>query len=230
MIKKVYNYLYVRGFLLAHNSSQLINMGVDENTYKFLVDGISSIMQEENYLLVADELVQRASNLVHHYRFNYNKNKEINDQVNFIIERLRKYRNMSTNHRIELSKEWFEEERKKREIPRRYATPSNLFTMIYLDAFSFSQMISTEEFAIVNTMEYLSLINLFFNQFPSIFENPVFLERIKHNCEFLKTLPNVPRIYRKMVNRILDRFSKEYIEDRDIDAKVKCYLKKKDNN
>lgn len=230
MLEKAYNYLCVRSLLMAYDSQQLIDLVVDEATYKFFVDNIAFIMQEEDYLLVADELVQRASNLVHHYRFDYNKNKEINEQVNYIIDRLRDYRTMSFNHHVELSKKWFEEERKKREIPKKYATISNLLTLVFSDALYFSHMVSAEEFVIDNIMEYLSLINLFFNQFPAVFEDSVFLEVIKQNCQFLKTIPNLPKVYRKMVHKILDRFSKEYTEDPNIHVQVKCYFKKKDNN
>lgn len=230
MLEKAYNYLCVRSLLMAYDSQQLIDLVVDESTYKFFVDNIAFIMQEEDYLLIADELVSRVSDLVHHYRFDYNKNKEINDQVNYIIDRLRDYHTMSFNHRVDLSREWFKEERKKREIPRRYATASNLLTLVCSDAFYFSNMVSTEEFVISNIMEYLSLINLLLNQFPSSFEDSIFLEVIKQNCQFLKTLPNFPRVYMKMVNKILDRLNKEYTEDPNINVNVKCYFKKKDNN
>lgn len=229
-LEETLNYLTVRSLLMNQTSDSLINLVDSEAIYQFFVDNISYIMQEENYILISDALGERVSDLVHHYRFDYNKNKKINDQVNYIIGRLNDYKIMSLNRRAALTKEWIKEESKNRGLSTKYATPENLFSLIALDGDYFQSMINIgEEFVLENIMEYVSLLNLLLNRFTSVFEDDLFLEITKQNCETIQSIPNLPKIYLKMIRKILCRINKEYTTDSDSKLKVKCYLKKKDN-
>lgn len=230
MIEEVFNYLIVRSSLTNHTSEELIELVKNKEDYKFFVDNISKIMMEEDFILISDDLIDSVSNLVHHYRFDYNKNKEINDQVNYIIDRLRDYKNMSLKHKIDLSNSWISQERENRGLSAKLATPENLLSMIALDGTYFYSMINIgEEFCIENIMEYLSLLNLLLNRFHAVFEDNLFLEITKQNCKVIQSIPKLPRIYLKMIKKILDRLNKEYSTTSDDNIEVKYYLKKKDN-
>lgn len=229
MIEEAFNYLLTRSLLMSKESNDLINLVDSEEMYKFFVDNISCIMQEEDYILVSDALIERVSDLIYHYRFDYIKNREINEQVNYIIGRLHDYREMSINRRATLCKEWIKEERKNRDLPAKDTTIEGLFSMIALDGEYFHSMINIgEEFMVENITEYLSLLNLLLNRFSQVFEDDLFLEITKQNCESIQSIPKISKVYLKMIKKILRRLDKEYIASSDVNVQVKCYSKKKD--
>ena len=229
MIEETFNYLLTRSLLMSKESNDLIGLVDSKEIYKFFVDNISRIMQEEDYILVSDALIERVSNLIYHYRFDYIKNREINEQVNYIIGRLHDYKEISINRRDTLSKEWIKEERENRGLLARNTTIEDLFSMIALDGEYFYSMINIgEAFRVENLTEYLSLLNLLLNRFPQVFEDDLFLEITKQNCEAIKSIPKIPKVYLKMIKKILNRLEKEYLANPDINVQVKCYSKKKD--
>lgn len=229
-IEETLYYLAVRSLLVNQSSEDLINQIDSEEAYKLYVDNISRIMQEENFIFVSDALVQKVSDLVYHYRFDYIKNKQINDNVNYIIERFHDYKMMSSNRKVTLAKEWMKEEGKNRGLPAKYVNAEDLFSLISLDGYYFQGMINIgEEFAVENIMEYVSLLNLLLNRFSTFFDDNLFLEITKQNCEALKSIPGLPKKYLKMINKILDRINKEYADSSDVNVQVKYYFKKKDN-
>lgn len=176
-------------------------------------------------------MIDNVSELVQHYRFDYNKNKEINDNVNYIIGRLHDYREMSIDRKKYITDNWIKEELEARGIPPKAIRLEQLLNLLILDESYFRKMLNIrEEFVIENLMEYLSLVNLLLNKFPKVFEDNLFLEITKQNCECIKSISKLPRLYSKMVQKILSRLKKEYSADTEVEVKVKFYLKKKEDN
>lgn len=229
MIGNVINYLAVRSILMGNTKEELIKLVKGESDYKFFVDNISLIMQQEDYILLSDELIERVADLVHQYRFDYNKNKEINDEINYIIGRLHDYRGMNPRRKDLLCQKWFDEELFYRGLSKKDANIARIYKMIALDGEYLYNMVNVGvEFSIDDILEYLSLLNLLLSRFPLVFQDNLLLEIAKQTCIAIETIPKLPKKYLKMIKKFLHKLKEKYPEAPSEKVEIKYYLKKKD--
>jgi hypothetical protein len=172
------------------------------------------LMQEENFILTSDELIDSVSNLIQKYRFDYYKDKELNDKMNFIIGLLNYYKNLSTSDRIYLKEDWLTNECMHRNLPLCYHNYDSVIGLMQHDYEYFEKMLDvTTILDIDNVIEYLSLINIIIDKCPDLFQNEILLMVTESNCERFKKDSNCSKDCLRMIKDTLKKLKCFYKED-----------------
>ena len=212
MIQEILDYLLIRNLLYNSDSEELIAVVETKENFVYILDNIYLLMQEENFVFLSPHLVMNVSAFIQKYRFDYNKEKEINDKMNYIIERLNDYRHMSSKRKELVIQDWILQESENRNLPLCYRNLTSVLGLISLDAFYFLNMVSIKEpFQIECLVEYLSIINIIINKFPQCFAEDIkFLEVTRQNLDSLAHNKNIPKVDARMVHRTLKKIRKTY--------------------
>lgn len=227
MIQEILDYLLIRSFLINSSEEEIIGVIETEENFAYILNSIYELMQEENFIFTSHFLCHKVQAFINKYRFDYIKNKEYCEKMNYIIDRFNEYNAMSDHRKKVIVNDWIEEEVKARELPRLYKNVYSLINLISSDMKYFQGMISVgEPFEIDNVIEYVSLINIMMNKFSNIFEeDKQFLEVTKLNLE---TFSKIPLGYHnlKMVKKALKRLKNNYTNAEDVKVEVNYSLKK----
>lgn len=212
MIQEILDYLSIRALLYNFDSEKIIEVAETKENFVYVLNSIYLLMQEEDFVFISPSMVITVSEFIQKYRFDYNKEKEINDKMNYIIERLKDYRHMSSKRRELIIQDWILEESKNRNLPLCYTNLTSILGLISLDVFYFENMISIEgPLQIECVVEYLSIINIIMNKFPKCFdEDSEFLEVTRQNLVSLAYNKKIPKVDARMVNRTLKKMKKTY--------------------
>lgn len=212
MIQEILDYLLIRSLLYNSDADELIEAIKEKEDFTYVLDNIHMLMQEENFIFVAPHLVFNVSELITKYRFDYIKNKELNDKMNDIIGRLNDYKYMSDKRKQYIINNWIEEESNNRNLPLCYRNLTMLLGMISLDTAYFQGMINIDKsFDIGYVIEYVSIINIIMNKFPECFhDNPEFLEITKQNLMILKGNKEISRVDSRMIKRTIKKMQEKY--------------------
>jgi len=228
MIQEILDYLLIRSFLLNSNEKEIIDSVTNEEEFAYVLNNIYNLMQEEDFVLISSHLSDKVLSFISKYRFDYIKNKDYCDKMNYIIGRLHNYKNMSIDRKKYIVNNWIEEESKTRGLPKCYQNGEDLFSLISLDMKYLMGMISIgEEFVITNVVEYVSLINIIMNKFPECFEDDhLFLEVARNNLNALKKVPFMKLRYLKMIKDSLNKLNENYTVSTDVQIEKQYSLKK----
>lgn len=235
MTQEILDYLLIRSLLANSTSEEIINMIENKEIFVYLINSIASLMQQEDFILINHDYQEKVSDIVQSHRFDYNQDKDLNEQMNYIIGRLKEYEAMSFNRKQYLINSWMKQEFKNRGLPWIYQTPETLFCLISLDMKYFQQMIELKELKIDNLIEYFSILNIILNKFPNTFSNdPLFLEIHKKNCMMIQEIPQIPHSIQKMNKKIVKKLKENYEVNEEIHIEVEnnvtYQLKKKKEN
>jgi len=220
--------LLIRSFLLNSNDKEIIESVTNEEEFAYVLNNIYNLMQEEDFVLISSSLSDKVLSFVSNYRFDYIKNKDYCEKMNYIIGRLRDYNNMSIDRKKHIVNNWIDEESKTRCLPKCYQNGEDLFNLISLDMKYLMGMISIgEEFVIHNVVEYVSLINIIMNKFPECFENDhLFLEVARNNLNALMKVPFMRLRNLKMIKNSLNKLNNNYVVSTDVQIEKQYLLKK----
>lgn len=202
MIQEIYDYLLIRSHFLFDDN--MIERCGENDNFKYIVMNISKVMQREDYFILSSSLQKNVSDLIQKYRFDFNKDKVVNDEVNFIIGRLNEYKSISEKRKNEKVNCWLNEEYKVRNLPRKFRVFNNISKAIANEHVLFMKVcgmkldetgtnyipVSENEDYMENVdyFDYLQLINLLANRFPTVFYENNFLEITLNNInELLNT-------------------------------------------
>ncbi len=231
MIQEIYDYLSIRSNLTNYNSKQLIELAKDPDTFRYYIKNISKLMQEEDYLLTSWELMKGVEDLLQAYRFDFIKEKEINEKMNYMIGRLQDYRNLSPKRHLTLINRWIQEERKNRGFPFYCDQDELYFQLISLDEESFFQIFSLEShFEIKNPLAYLSLVHLLIEKFPEVWEDEILLGYNRSICEICSKIAPHISVEKVLAKKVLHKWNKRYGFKEEFHPSYTYTLKKKKEN
>lgn len=228
MIQEILDYLLIRCLLLNSTSKEIIEKIQDKETFYYIIDSIYKLMQEENFVFALSEYNNKTSDVVNSYRFNYNKDKELNDKINYIIGRLQEFRSMSKGRKKDVIDNWIQEESQSRNLPKCYQNIQNLVDLVSLDIAYFQGMITVDEpFIVESVVEYVSLINIIINKYPECFnEDHLFLEVVRHNLVYLQSIPLIRSRDLNMIKKTLRTLNQNYDINEEIELDINKSLKK----
>ena len=155
---------------------------------------------------------KKISDIVQYHRFDYNHNKEINDVVNSIINKLNEYEKLDKYKKDSLIKKFFKEEIMSRRLPYPFSIDLKTITMlIATDFIVFNEMIDAEEAKTLNidgeeVLDYISLLNLIMDKYPEMASNATFR---KNNMYCLEQIISTPKLYKLLLGyakNTLERF------------------------
>lgn len=212
MIQEISDYLLIRSLLYNSDSEELIEVAKEKDNYIYILNNIYELMQEEDFIFVDPHLVTNVEDFIYKYRFDYNRDKEINDKMNYIIGRLNDYKNMSDKRKQFIIDNWVQEESQNRNLPFGYKNLNNLLSLISLDTLYYQGMISIDKpFNIEYVVEYVSIINIIMNRFSESFNDDIeFLEVTRQNLQILKDNKKISKIDSKMIKEALKKVNKQY--------------------
>lgn len=199
MIQETLDYLLTRSFLACCSSEQIIESIDSKETFSYFVKNIVKIMEQENFIFTSQELINRVADTIYKYRFDYNKDKEINNNMNYIIDRIKDYKEMSNNRKRYIQEYWVEEECKNRSLPNKYKNIETLLEMVIYDSSYVYNILAAEIFYIENLAQYVSIINFVLNELNDDLEEDIsFLEVSLENLKLLEQA-KLKRSERKML-------------------------------
>lgn len=213
MTQEILDYLLIRSLLFNSEPEELIDATSNRENFIYVLDNIYILMQNENFIFMSPNIITNVVELIQKYRFDYNKDKEMNDKMNYIIGRFNDYRNMSEKRKRDIVSRWVQEESENRNLPFCYRTLPNLLGLISLDTAYFQSMISSDEsFEVGYVVEYLSLINIIINKYPKCFsEDMDFLAVTRMN---LIALQNNKKVFSRtdynMLKKTIKKMKEEY--------------------
>lgn len=212
MIQEISDYLLIRSLLYNSDSEELIEVAKEKDNYIYILNNIYELMQEENFIFVDPHLVTNVEDFIYKYHFDYNRDKEINDKMNYIIGRLNDYKNMSDKRKQFIIDNWVQEESQNRNLPFVYKNLNNLLSLISLDTLYYQGMISIDKpFNIEYVVEYVSIINIIMNRFSESFNDDIeFLEVTRQNLQILKDNKKISKIDSKMIKEALKKVNRQY--------------------
>lgn len=192
-IQKIYDYLYTRSIFNTKdiaNTKEIAKECEDPDNYKYLVTNLSKIMQNEDFFIsYQDEILD----IVGTYRFKYNKDRELCEDINYIISRIYDYRRMDYKRQSYLYNEWLKKEYKDRGLAFTENNKSKVDKNIMDEIRIFSAITKyiavdkkmgniqyDEEYTDTNIkgIDYLQIINLLANRFPEYFKDDDSLNNI----------------------------------------------------
>ena len=133
MTQEILDYLLIRSLLVNSSSDEIIEQVSDKESFSYFINNVSMLIEEEDFLILSPVLQDRVGDVLYKYRFTYNKEKEFNEQMNYIIGRLQDYHLMSDERKSFIIDSWVENESNVRELPKRYRNINDLLTLISLD-------------------------------------------------------------------------------------------------
>lgn len=228
MIHEIFDYLLTRSLLLNCSEQELIDSVDNEETFAYILDNIYNIMQEENYIIISPMLKEKVINFISKYRFDYIKNNNYCEKMNYIIKRVREYNQMSDKRKKDILNNWVEQESNLRGLPKRYQNPRTLFDFIMMDAAYISGMLNIgKEFEISVPIEFASIINIVMNRAPEIFEEePILLEYAKFILGKLQTIKGLRFTDTRMLKNTYNIINEKYDKSEDVELEISYSLKK----
>lgn len=228
MTQEILDYLLIRSLLVNSSSDEIIEQVSDKESFSYFINNVSMLIEEEDFLILSPVLQDRVGDVLYKYRFTYNKEKEFNEQMNYIIGRLQDYHLMSDERKSFIIDSWVENESNVRELPKRYRNINDLLTLISLDTAYLIGITSMENIEVKSIIEYSSLINIIINKFPDVLENDkALLGVIRESILYLKKIPFLRREESKMLKNTLNKIDSNYELDQNLDIQMSLKLIKK---
>lgn len=232
MTQEISGYLLIRSFLLVNDTNELIEKAGDRESFGYIVKNIVQLIMKEDYFLITDDLIRKVFDFINYYRSIYINDKEINDNVNYIIRKLNEYKNMDFNTKKFLGQKWLKEEMMVRELPKEYQNIEVVLNLIVMDntftlaLYGFNDsLVPTTNLEII---EYLSLVNLIMNRFPEMFEQMNILALIE-SFNDIKTMTGLDTASKKFLNKTINNLIKKQISNLIKVKKKKIETKKTEN-
>ena len=178
MIQEIYDYLWIRNYIPSNTTEAIIEalqIEKDNNhntSYVDIVNALAYLIEREHFLLIDDDFVSKISTIINEFRFDYNKDKVLNEKINYIIERLNDYSKMSDSRKRYLIKDFYKKEIKDRCLSHR----SNRMTIdscILVDCFGYVSAFfeTSEKLSIDDLFGFISTINLIISRYPEFFDS-----------------------------------------------------------
>lgn len=228
MIQEILGYLLTRSLLVNSSSDEIVESINNKDEFAYLLNNISSLIEEEDFLIVDTDMQDKVSDLIQKYRFEYNKDKELNETMNYIIGRLHNYKIMDDERKKYIVNNWIETEIKNRELPRQLHNIHDIFYFISLDCSYFMGIMSLATMEIKSVCEYSSLINLIINKYPEAFEeDKMLLGVINETLMNFKNIPLLRSYEKKMVKNTLSKIDSTYDMSECPDLEISFSLIKK---
>ena len=209
MTLEIFDYLLIRHNCFVNNPEALdFNQSNDvKKQFANYTKCISKIIQHEDITLLCKDIQDEILSIVQKYRFDYLKDKEITESVNYIIDKFNEYTLMSDTRKNNLINEWYKNEYKDRLLPRKYCRFSYINLLTVYDLYnleimsglieattdSFNGNYATQSCEISAVSSYASTFNLLINRFPNRFDKQSLevviknLTRLINNTELSKT-------------------------------------------
>ena len=141
MTQEIYSYLLIRNYLALENDEySLENEDNPKDQYAFFVNTVAELMQKENYPLVFEDMQMEINDIIQKYRFTYMKDKDLNENINYIITRLSEYKQMPTSRKNYLLKDWYKSEYKKRLLPFKYCNYDYVNILLLCDFHNYEML------------------------------------------------------------------------------------------
>lgn len=225
MIQEISDYLWIREILICTDTKGLIDAASEKEKFINIIFNISELMQKEDFVLVFDYVQNNIKELICKYRFDYNKDKEINDNMNYIIGRLNDYGKMNAARKDYLCKNWVRTEFNDRQLPLKYRNADNLIELMQLDFEYIIEMLKYNiPFEFNNIIEYISLVNLIIYKFPETFNDEGFYNTTKHNLDELRKSDEFTLDIKNYINKTRKNLKKvEPIKEEKIKIKRKIF-------
>lgn len=232
MTQEIYNYLLIRNYLIQDNDEY--SLEGEENPkeqYAFFVNAVAELMQHENYPLISEQMQEEISNIIQKYRFDYMKDKELNESINYIITRLREYELLSYKRKNNLIRDWYKDEYNNRMLPYKYRNPDCMNLLLSCDfrnyekltnVFTFEEFLGSyklqdDVYSISKYASFLSTINLMIT-FDSAVLNPDEKMRLINNIIVLGRTLDITvtdaRYAKRTANYVYSTISKEDIKEK----------------
>lgn len=228
MIQEILGYLLTRSLLVNSSSDEIVESINNKEEFTYLLNNISSLIEEEDFLIVDTDMQDKVSDLIQKYRFEYNKDKEVNETMNYIIGRLHNYKTMDDERKKYIVNNWIETEIKNRELPKQLHNIHDIFYFISLDCSYFMGIMSLSRMEIKSVCEYSSLINLIINKYPEAFEeDKMLLGVINETLMNFKNIPLLRSYEKKMVKNTLSKIDSTYDMSECPDLEISFSLIKK---
>lgn len=217
MILEIYDYLWIRNALLGLDVKQLNQNITTKEEYIFVIKCITNLMETEDFPLAFPQTQEKISEIVQTNRFKYN-DKQIVEDINYIIERLNEYKSMSKERRQHLIKEFYVQELKVRDIPFPYNTSKEVVDcLIQTDIHTFRDIFCYDASAepkpmslnIEDILDYASLTNLLLNKYPTFFEDETMAKNTVHNLDQLVEIRKLPYAIRKNIKKVIKKLNPE---------------------
>lgn len=210
MIQEIYDYLWIRKYLMSVDIDTILENIKKEDNYEEIVTIISKLMQKEDFLLTYQYLQEKVRTIINENRFNYNQNKDINDEMNYIIYRLNTYRNMSDENKLRLINSFYEEEWKNRNLPLIYKPAINyLDNFIAADSECFVKVFfeytdKEKQETVYDTTELMPVCatsNLLANEYPEFYYNEEARDVMYETISAFRTFTKLPMLAKKYINK-----------------------------
>ncbi len=228
MTLEISDYLLIRiYFARAKNKFDLSGMTKEEardDFYRTLVMS-TQLMQEEDYFLIIPEAMEELDNIVQKYRFDFPGDKEINDEVNFIIGRKKEYEDLSETRLKTRAREWYLSEIKDRLLPRKYRNNDIIVDLLIQDYIYFLKINSSFNIddynknvdfdtldgtvQVNNIIPFLALINLMFNRFPEYVENNIYINGLFDRLDAIARIDDIPKDCLKYLKTTVKNINKK---------------------
>jgi len=210
MTQEIYGYFLIRSTIMNNEKEALINAYSDKGSFAYFIQNVAKLIEEDDFFLTSQELVERAEAVLYEYRFKYNKDKEINDDMNKIINKFREYKNMSIKETSIRYRNWLQKEGKLRGVPKIFSTPDLIYDSISKDFTNMTVIISTNGTLYPNDLlDYIMNVNYIANKFPVILLEDQIRDNIILNLEI--TLEEAKKIL--FAYSIRGYILKKYIKD-----------------
>ena len=234
MIQEIYDYLLTRSSFMF-NKEVMIKECDTKDRFREITHNVVELMQKENFFIVYPEALKNINDLVQYYRFNYNKDKEINDDMNFIIERTNEYKNMTYNRKRYLASEWLKLEFKDRNLPWICQTEETVTGAMWNEVdiflticgYTLSEDGKTYEYddnrqeqeTITDVYRYLQIINLLANRYPGFFYDEYNMQNTLYNLNSISE-QKPTKLILKYVKRTLKNIKKLEKEVKELEREM----------
>ncbi len=231
MTQEIYNYLWIRSYILNMNidmerdtiKNELANNSSE--TYKCFVVGLSNLMNEGDLLFTNYEKEKRALDLLNEFRYDYRSDKEINDAINNIICKVNEFHSLDYESRDRRMESFYSKEGIKRRLSlgdrHRYKYLNYLFKLDfinYIELFGEELEGSDKEPVMYDVKSICATVNLLISEYPRHFvltdASDIILEYFKKAIDAIDRLDsekakkvNAKQIL-KYMNRTVKRMEK----------------------
>lgn len=207
MIQEIYDYLWIRNVLISVDANDICNGITDKNQFIYIVKVISKLLEREDFPIVFQNAQQKIEDIIQKFRFMYN-DKEIVEDINYIIGRLNDYRNMRTDRQKHLITEFYYSENKDRNLPGFYKLlPEYIDLFIRNDAHIFTSFYANTDTSVAirldqnDIINFSSLVNLLMNRYPEFFEDEGIRMRTVSNLNQIATIKGLDHYIAKHVKK-----------------------------
>lgn len=223
MTLEIFDYLLTRHTCFANNPEGLdFDQSYDvKKQFTNYTKCISEIIQHEDITLICKDSQDEIISIVQKYRFDYLKDKEITESVNYIIDKFNEYTLISDAKKNNLINEWYKNECKDRLLPRKYCCYSYIDLLTVYDLYNyeimsgliqattdfFNRNFTTQNCEINALVSHASTFNLLITRFPDRF-NKQSLETEINNLTKIINCIELSKTDLKYIKKIINNIEK----------------------